>query len=195
MRIISGRLRGHRFKGPLGNSTRPTPERAREGLASALEVRDAISGASVLDLFAGTGALSFEALSRGAERALLVEKDEQAISAIIDSANALKLLNKVQTLSLDLLRNPSYTATRIASINGKPFSLVFADPPYSDSDSLTPLLKELAAQGRLSKGCYVVIEHATGYIPQGINQLGSVASYRYGDTAIAIVRFSYGETG
>ncbi|MBN1655918.1 MAG: RsmD family RNA methyltransferase [Deltaproteobacteria bacterium] len=190
MRIISGRLRGLRFSGPLSSSTRPTPERVREGLASALETRGAFRGALVLDLFAGTGALSFEALSRGAERAMLIERNNRALKAIIDSANRLRIRDQIQVLSLDLLQNPVYTASRIAPINGKPFSLVFADPPYCDGDRLTPLLKELASQGHLSRGCFIAIEHATESPPQGIDELGRIDFYRYGDTAIALVHFA-----
>ncbi len=190
MRIIGGRLRGLRFAGPLTDATRPTPERAREGIASALEVRGAFEGARVLDLFAGTGALSFEALSRGAQRALLVEKDVKVLKSAVRSARTLKIQDRVTTLSLDLFQNPAYIAARIALIDGNPFSLVFADPPYCDGDRLTPLLKELATLGRLGSGCFLAIEHATGHPPQEIEMLGSVDSYRYGDTAVALLRLS-----
>jgi 16S rRNA (guanine966-N2)-methyltransferase len=190
MRIIGGRLRGLQFAGPLTDATRPTPERAREGIASALEARGAFKGALVLDLFAGTGALSFEALSRGAHRVLLVDKDIKVLKRAVNSARTLKIQDRVTPLSLDLLQNPLYTATRIASIEEKPFSLVFADPPYRDSDRLTPLLKELATLGHLSPGCLLVIEHATGHPPKTIEQLGRVDSYRYGDTAVALLSLS-----
>jgi 16S rRNA (guanine966-N2)-methyltransferase len=190
MRIIGGQLGGRKFKGPLSDLTRPTPERAREGIASALEARGAFEDALVLDLFAGTGALSFEALSRGAARALLVERDNRILRSITETARSLRIEDKIAVLCLDLFQNPTYTANRIALINGKPFDLVFADPPYSDADKLTPLLKELASQGRLKHGCFIMIEHATGRPPKGIDQLGTVDSYRYGDTTIAILCFS-----
>jgi 16S rRNA (guanine966-N2)-methyltransferase len=196
MRIIGGQLGGLRFKGPLNDSTRPTPERAREGMASALEARGAFEGALVLDLFAGTGALSFEALSRGAARAVLVERDNRIHQSITEAARSLKIQDRVAVLCLDLFQNPAYTASRIALINGKPFDLVFADPPYSDGDRLTPLLKELASQRRLRNGCFIAIEHASGRPPEGIEQLGTVDSYRYGDTTIAILQISsQGENG
>jgi len=187
MRIVGGRLRGLHFAGPLTDATRPTPERAREGIASALEARGAYEGAFVLDLFAGTGALSFEALSRGAQRALLVERNTRVLKRAVDSARTLRLQERVSALSLDLFQNPSDTAKQIAPIDGKPFSLVFADPPYSNGDKLTPLLKELVILGRLSSECILVIEHATGHSPPEIEQLGTVDSYRYGDTTIALV--------
>lgn len=190
MRIIGGRLRGLQFAGPLTDATRPTPERAREGIASALEARSAFNGALVLDLFAGTGALSFEALSRGAHRALLVDKDIKVLKRAVSSARTLKIQDRVAPLSLDLFQSPAYAATRITPIDGRPFSLVFADPPYRDGDRLTPLLKELAARGHLSSSCLLVIEHATGRPPKTIEQLGKINSYCYGDTAIALVRLA-----
>lgn len=195
MRIVGGRLKGLRFAGPLTEATRPTPERAREGIASALEARGAFEGALVLDLFAGTGALSFEALSRGAQRALLVERNAKTLKRAVDSARILRLQKRVTTLTLDLFQNPSDTARRIAPIDGKPFSLVFADPPYRNSEKLVPLLKELAILGRLSPGCLVAIEHATGHSLPEIEQLGSVDYYRYGDTAIALLLLSQTPNG
>ena len=80
MRIVGGSLGGRRFSGPPGDATRPTSERVREAIASALDARGWIEGAVVLDLFAGTGALAFEALSRGADRAFLVERSRPLAS-------------------------------------------------------------------------------------------------------------------
>ena len=79
MRVIGGQLAGRRFGAPSGRGTRPTSDRVREALSSALESRGAFGDAVVLDLFAGTGALSFEALSRGAASAVLVDRDSRAI--------------------------------------------------------------------------------------------------------------------
>jgi len=187
MRIIGGWLRGLRFAGPLTDATRPTPERAREGIASALEARSAIKGAFVLDLFAGTGALSFEALSRGAQCALLVEKNTKALKQAVSSARTLRIQNQVTTLSLDLFQNPTLTAKRIAPVDGRPFSLVFADPPYRDGDKLMPLLKEVAVLELLSPECLLVVEHAAGHPPSETNQFETIDSYRYGDTAIVLL--------
>ena len=187
MRIIGGRLKGLRFAGPLTDATRPTPERAREGIASALEARSAISGAFVLDLFAGTGALSFEALSRGAQRALLVEKNTKALKPAVSSARTLRIQNQVTTLSLDLLHNPTLTAKRIAPLEGRPVSVVFADPPYREGDKLMPLLKEVASLELLSPDCLLVVEHAAGRPLPEIEQLEKVDSYRYGDTELALL--------
>ena len=82
MRIVGGRLSGRRFGATKGRGTRPTSDRVREALASALDARAAFDQASVLDLFAGTGALSFEALSRGAAEAVLVDRDPEALGQI-----------------------------------------------------------------------------------------------------------------
>lgn len=195
MRIVGGQLKGLRFAGPLTDATRPTPERAREGIASALEARGAFEGALVLDLFAGTGAFSFEAISRGAQRALLIDKNIKVLKSAVDSARSLKIRDRVTVLSLDLFQDPTDTATRIALIDGKPFSLLFADAPYRDGDKLTPLLNELATLGRLGPDCLLVIEHAAGHPPDRIELLGTVDSYRYGDTAMTLLRLSSSSKG
>ncbi|MBP7683736.1 MAG: RsmD family RNA methyltransferase, partial [Deltaproteobacteria bacterium] len=91
MRIVGGTLGGRRFDGPPSDLTRPTSERVREALASALDARDAIRDVRVLDLFAGTGALAFEALSRGATDACLVERDPRVVKAAQQSIAALGL--------------------------------------------------------------------------------------------------------
>ncbi len=107
MRIVGGRFSGRRFGAPSGKGTRPTSDRVREALGSALQSRHAFDGAHVLDLFAGTGALSFEALSRGAAEALLIDRDLQAIQEIQRSAHALGVEDQARALKIDLGGNPA----------------------------------------------------------------------------------------
>ncbi len=190
MRIIGGQLGGLRFKGPPGGLTRPTPERVREGLASALESRDGFCGKSVLDLFAGTGALSFEALSRGASRALLVDNDRDALRAIGEVARRLGIWERLDAMCLDLVRDPKGAAERIAMAGSGRFDLVFADPPYDQIDAVPPLLDELLARNALAPGSIVAIEHAKKRAPHGLEKMAEVASYRYGDTAVVLLRCS-----
>jgi 16S rRNA (guanine966-N2)-methyltransferase len=189
MRIIGGRLGGLRFKGPPDRVTRPTADRVREGLASILEAREAFEGAVVLDLFAGTGALSFEALSRGAARALAVDKDRRAVRAMGKVAAALGVTAQIDLMCLDLLRDPGAAAEKIRRNASTPFNLVFADPPYRDITALPDLLVALAKEKMVGTTTLVVVEHATKEPPTKLVELVPVASYRYGDTTLALLRF------
>jgi 16S rRNA (guanine966-N2)-methyltransferase len=185
MRIVGGTLSGRRFAGPKTGGVRPTAERVREAVASALEARDAIDGARVLDLFAGTGALAFEALSRGAREAVLVDRDRRVLRALTDSAGELGLRDRVRVQSADLLGQP----TRVAALlhGAGPFTLVFADPPYAEVGKVPALMDALVTGGVLAPGALVVLERPSrGARPTW--GLASVAHYRYGDTAVDVGR-------
>jgi len=180
VRIVGGALRGRRFPAPKGQGTRPTSERVREALASALEARGAIAGARVLDLFAGSGALAFEALSRGAVHAVLVESDRKAQRGLKQSAEALGLGERIT-----LRRDDLFGAKAPAAIAGLgPFDLVFADPPYARLAELTPLLEGLAAA--LGEEAMIALERASqDALPS--HPFHVLASYRYGDTAVDLL--------
>lgn len=185
MRIIGGRLSGRRLHPPQGRGTRPTSDRVREALASALESRRAFEGARVLDLFAGTGALSFEALSRGASEAVMVDRDPRALRQVLRSASELGLSSEVRPVGVDLLGDPSTVVRRIPEVTGG-FDLVFADAPYSRTDSVRGLLAELVAKRRLADEAWVVVEHAESHDWTWPNGLASEAEYRYGQTRISL---------
>src|SRR5690606_24750765 len=140
-------LGGRRIAAPRGQSTRPTSERVREGIASALEARGWIEGAQVLDLFAGTGALSFEALSRGAAHAVLVDSDAGRIRAIEKAARELGLSREIRALPFDLEREPRAFLARLP--HGERYDLVFLDPPYERIAAVGPLLAALSESGKL----------------------------------------------
>lgn len=198
MRIVGGELGGRRFAGPRGGTTRPTSERVREGIASALEARGAIRGATVLDLFAGTGALAFEALSRGADTAVLAERDRRNLAAIRASAAALGLADRVRTVAVDLLGAPDLVVRRLpAPESGRAtYSLVFADPPYEAIASLGPLLDAACAARLVDETTLFVIESAARkpFAPSaGSLPLASVARYRYGDTVVELLQATYPE--
>ncbi|MGF1465385.1 MAG: RsmD family RNA methyltransferase [Sandaracinaceae bacterium] len=185
MRIVGGALASRRFAGPGSDRTRPTSERVREALASALEARDAIVDAVVLDLFAGTGALGFEALSRGAARAVLVDRDRRAAAMIRASAADLGLEDRVTVLAADLERGLPARA-----MSAGPFTLVFADPPYARTARAVELLGVLAVGGVLARDATVVLEHARELTPElGPALAGDLTTYRYGDTCVT-VRFA-----
>ena len=182
MRIVGGTLAGRLFSGPPGDATRPTSDRAREAIASAIEARGGFERAVVLDLFAGTGAFSFEALSRGARRAIAVDRNTPCLRAVAKNAHGLGLADRVATLSLDLRGRDA--AARVARGAGEPVDLVFADPPWNEPSDPGPLLARLV--GSLSEGALVVLVHAAKVPAAPVDGLAEVARYRYGDTALVI---------
>ena len=150
MRIIAGEWRGRRLRAPPGSSTRPTADRVRETLFSMLASRlGSFEGLRVADLFAGSGALGLEALSRGAVFACFVESDAGAAAAIKANAVALEALERVRIIGGSALALPK----------SEPFDLIFADPPYS-ADSGTSAARAVAAAGWLAPGGWMAIETA-----------------------------------
>ncbi len=185
MRIIGGRLSGRRFGAPSGRDTRPTSERVREAVASALQSRGGFDDAYVLDLFAGTGAFSFEALSRGASNAMALDRDARAIRLIVQSAKELGLHENLRALRVDLLGDPASAISRIPGTE-EGFSLVFADAPYAEIHSVPRLLAALIAAGRLTPGALIVVEHPAIHDWTWPNGLASDGDYRYGQTGISL---------
>lgn len=149
MRIIAGTLKGRPLKAPPGPDTRPTADRTREAIFSLLLARRELHDAAVLDLFAGTGALALEAISRGAAYATLVESLPAAARVARDNARALGVEDACVFVRADAVR---YAAT----YRGPAFDLVFADPPYELSD-LTRL-PELVLP-HLTPDGFFVLEH------------------------------------
>jgi RNA methyltransferase, RsmD family len=136
MRIIAGEFGGRRLKAPPGGGTRPTGERVREAWFSI--IAGALPGATVLDLFAGSGALGLEALSRGARRVHFVERGRRALNALRDNVRALDVVDRVHIVSGD-------GVGFVERIEGCPFDLAFADPPY-DEDVAARLVSQYRAQ-------------------------------------------------
>ena len=152
-RIIAGVAGGRRLAVP-GAVTRPTSDRAREGLFATVEaIRGGLAGATVLDLYAGSGAVGLEALSRGATDALFVEADSRAAQVIRQNAAALGLAGA-------RVINDKVTRVLARGLDGAPRDFVFADPPYRDADEeLTRVLRLLA--GWLAAGAVGAVERAT----------------------------------
>jgi len=184
LRIVGGTLSGRRFAGPVSDATRPTSERVREALASSLEARDLIAGAEVWDLYAGSGALAFEALSRGAERALLVEQDARTAKSIEQSAAQLGLADRTRVVRASLGRPKALT--RLSTHSRRPATLVFADPPYAEIDAACRVLEGALAGGLLAPRVRIVLEHAHKAPPALASGFRELASYRYGDTAVQL---------
>lgn len=177
-RIVAGAARGRRLKVPGGSSTRPTSDRVREALFSALEsIFGSLNGLRVLDLFAGSGALGLEAVSRGAGYAMLVESDPNAVRAIRANVSAVGL-GEVD------VRSSSVRRVLVASPD-KPFDLVLADPPYTmDSGEISEILS-LLASGWLAPQAVVVIERPSRGEPMRWPPgLVAVRDRRYGETTL-----------
>jgi 16S rRNA (guanine966-N2)-methyltransferase len=134
MRVVAGELGGRRLVTPVGTSTRPTTDRVREAVFNSLGSAGLLAGALVADLFAGSGAIGIEALSRGAERCVFVERDRNALRALDDNLDALALRDRSKVVAADAV---SAAATIDADI-------VFADPPY-DFDDWALLLDRVRA--------------------------------------------------
>lgn len=152
-RIVAGTARGRRLKVP-SQGTRPTSDRVREAVFSALGARTELDGARVLDLYSGSGALGLEALSRGAVHALLVESDPRAAAVLVENVRTVGHPGAV-------LRQ-STVAAALAGATDAPFDLVLADPPYSVGDAaVVAMLDALLSRGWLAKEAMVVLERSS----------------------------------
>ena len=135
MRIVAGELRGRKIVAPLGDTTRPTTDMAREAIFNALTSMDVIIGARVLDLFAGSGALGIEALSRGAAHCTFIERDKDALASLQDNIKKLDLTSRTTVVRGDAIAG----LARYTDID-----FVLADPPY-DFAKWQQLLDQISA--------------------------------------------------
>ncbi|MCK9295070.1 MAG: 16S rRNA (guanine(966)-N(2))-methyltransferase RsmD [Desulfobulbaceae bacterium] len=187
MRIIAGTARGRRLCSP-GSGTfdiRPTSDRAREALFSILAGE--VAGARVLDLFAGTGALGLEALSRGAESAVFVDKGRSAVGLIGKNIQLCGFWEKSVVLQRDLTRSLSFLQQPHATAAGG-FSLVFIDPPYKTMLAETIIL-ELGKREIVSPGGLLVAEsRSSGQLPAEISPFSLVDKRVYGEAGFWFYR-------
>jgi 16S rRNA (guanine966-N2)-methyltransferase len=154
MRVIAGQAHGRRLKAPRGLLTRPTSARVRESIFSRLQVRAGIEGARALDLFAGSGSLGCEALSRGAAEAVFVDSSRPAIEAIRSNLRALAMEPRGRIIAGDVFR-----AIDDLAAAGERFDLVFMDAPYKN-DLSAPVLARIAAAGLLAEDGWVIVGQA-----------------------------------
>lgn len=181
MRITGGRWRSRALDAPRGMTTRPTSDRVREALFSML-VSDGLlgqeDGPRVLDLYAGSGALAFEALSRGASAAVLVEQGRDALVAIRENARALDATGLVSIVAGKVDR-------ALEKLEG-PFGVVFVDPPYADVRLATFSVLLARAACLVAPGGGLVLEHASADAPREVPGLAIDRSRRHGDTTITL---------
>ncbi len=177
MRVISGSARGTKLLCPEGLSVRPTHDRVKESLFSMLSV--AVSGASVLDLFAGTGALGIEALSRGAAGAVFVDVSPRSLKTVEENLQKTHLSSAAQLINRDYLSFLSSTDTV--------FDLIFLDPPYREG-FLLPALKKIAEKRLLSPEGIIYCE-TEGEPPEEISDLFMVyRDKKYGRARILLLK-------
>jgi 16S rRNA (guanine966-N2)-methyltransferase len=182
MRIVGGRLSGRTLASPRSHAIRPTADRLRESLFNILvhAYGDPVTGARVLDLYAGTGALGLEALSRGAAFALLVDDAAEARALLRENVASLGLGGVSRIFRRD--------ATRLGPAHPlEPFSLVFLDPPYGKGLAEKALVSARDG-GWLLPGALIVVEEATGAAfraPAGFEEL---ERRRYDDTEVVFLR-------
>ena len=186
MRIVSGEFRGKALLAPKGQATRPTSDRARQAVFNILEhaawgpeLRDA----RVIDLFAGSGALGFEALSRGAAFCLFVETDEAARGAIRENVDALHLFGKTRVHRRD--------ATSLGvrpGADGPAFDIAFLDPPYAKGLGEVALAK-LAEGGWLKPGAVIVFERGAGEAAFSVDGFEALDARDYGAARVHVLRY------
>jgi 16S rRNA (guanine(966)-N(2))-methyltransferase RsmD len=176
-RIVGGELGGRRLAVPSGRDVRPTSDRAREALFGTLGSLLDLAGARVLDLYAGSGAVGLEALSRGAEHALLVEADPRTAAALRSNATELGLADRAEVVRDRVERVVA------AGPAGGPYQLAFADPPYAvPGAEVDALLAALVEHGWLAGSAVVVVERSSrGAGPTWPASLRPEKQRRYGE--------------
>jgi len=164
-----------------GAHTRPTADRVREALFSRLQSRYAITGIAVLDLFAGTGALGIEAVSRGAGRLVSVERSRQAARVLIENLRSLGIEGRAELLVRDF-----EDALAELERGGRVFEGIFVDPPYGQGLAARTL-ERMAASGLLARGAWISVETADEEtLPAVVGRLVRVREDTYGDTKLTL---------
>lgn len=171
MRVIAGRSKGRRLTAPPGDSTRPMQDRVKEALFSSLG--SVVVAAEVLDLYAGTGSMGLEALSRGARRAVFVERDRTAVTYLRKNCEAVGLGGEVVPVAV----------ARFLAQRSDLFDLVFVDPPYADSDAEVSSVM-VAVADRLQPGGLVVLHRKVGSALPETESLVLVDERRYGSAQL-----------
>lgn len=178
MRIIAGSARGRVFDAPKGMETRPTLDRVRENAFNILQMK--VRGASVLDLFSGSGAMSFEAISRGAEHAVLVDCDRQANQVQRQNAEKLRMADRCTILHCDWKQAVQQLAAKNAA-----FDVVILDPPYAMHD-MSPVLEAL--RPLLKQDSVILLEHEAKVFPATPDGYELYDNRKYGVAGVSFFR-------
>ncbi|MDN5249240.1 16S rRNA (guanine(966)-N(2))-methyltransferase RsmD [Bartonella sp. TP] len=184
MRIIAGRHKGHKLFGPKDKSIRPTSDRVKENLYNILSAIDSdfFAAKIVLDLFAGSGALGLEALSRGAARCVFVDKASEALEILKNNIAKLGVEKQSSVLQANI-NNLSLLAQQ-----GYVFDIVFADPPYG-YDFGRVVLQQLSAHKLLSEDAFFILEEASNVaLPEAVAEFSLLQYRNYGAASLAIYK-------
>jgi len=180
VRVIAGSARGRTLSSPSGTRVRPTADRVKEALFSSLGSRfGSFNGLTVLDLFAGSGALGIEALSRGAVAAVFVDNHPDSLLLVRKNLELAGLAQAAEILRYDVIK-----AVAHLEADDKRFDIIFADPPYAEKELTEQLLRLLAAGSVLSAGGIIALESDSKtdlLLPEGLALLSKRV---YGDTAV-----------
>ena len=182
MRVIAGEAKGRPLKAVPGMNTRPTTDKVKEAVFSM--IGPFFDGGWVLDLFAGTGGLGIEALSRGMEKAVFVDMDRTSVSVIRGNVEAAKMSNRAEIFTNDAGR-----AVKALEKRGTRFAAVFLDPPYRLTH-MDELILELQTRDLLEPDAVLVVEHDAGHTyPEQIGSSQQTRRVEYGDTAVTVYRY------
>ncbi|MFS1513246.1 16S rRNA (guanine(966)-N(2))-methyltransferase RsmD [Chengkuizengella sp. SCS-71B] len=182
LRVISGVSKGRKLKAVPGSHTRPTTDKVKEAIFS--RIGPYFSGGTVLDLFAGTGALGIEAISRGMDRGIFIDINPKSIEVIKGNISVVG-----QTEQAEVYRNDAKKALKACAKRKLKFDLVFLDPPYK-LEMTEDILQQMDLLTLFQKGAIVVVEHDAVY--KYNEQIGKLQSNRrlvYGDTAVTVYEY------
>lgn len=182
VRVVSGSAKGRPLKSVPGSGTRPTTDKVKEAVFSM--IGPYFEGGAVLDLFAGTGGLGIEALSRGMESAVFVDMDPKSIDTIRANLKATNL-----EASAQVYRNEAGRALSALEKRGRVFDLVFLDPPYRLKHG-DELMLSMVEKGMLQEDAIIVLEHESSYAyPEDIPGFHRLRQAVYGETTISIYQY------
>lgn len=179
MRVISGTCKGRPLKAVPGMTTRPTTDKVKESLFNI--VGPYFEGGQVLDLFSGSGSLGLEALSRGMERGVFVDKDAKAIQIIKTNIASCKMDNQAEVHRSDVLR-----ALKALGKRNKKFDLIFMDPPYKIANIIPTLIGEIQDAELLEENGLIICEHGEELtLPEQIGGFSRFRTEKYGITVVS----------
>jgi 16S rRNA (guanine966-N2)-methyltransferase len=187
MRIIAGKFRSRLLKSPKGRALRPTSDKLRETLFNVLG--ELVVDARFADVYAGTGAVGIEALSRGARETVFVEKHPPTAALIRKNLESLEIRKGVRVLALDALKALERLAEELASTNAR-IDLLFIDPPYAEKEQYKIVLTFLGGANLLAENAVVIAEHQRSLdLPETFGKLERVRVLHQGDAAMTFYRF------
>lgn len=188
MRVISGSAKGRPLKAVPGNGTRPTTDKVKESIFSI--IGPYFDGGKVLDLFAGTGSLGIEALSRGIEQGVFIDLEHKSIEVIRGNLQATGL-----TEQAEVYRNEAGRALKVLAKREATFDLVFLDPPYKMKNGIE-LMNEMHERGLLAPAATIVLEYESGHdYPQEVEHFVGIRHAVYGETAINVYEYEPQQQG